>query len=332
MIKATRGQVRSNTVNRYDHRSRCNWSVIARARQSVELADRYELPGGQLPRYRHDLSRVRIHTDRRAAESARALGARAYTIGSDIYFGAGEYRPGTREGRRLIAHELAHVAQQRGAAASAPGAPDNSAEREAVSVAERVARGEAAPPIRQAVSAGTVQRQVDDTDGAPIPAQIPSAGWTPTHPSGLSIYVESDKSSPRDRYGSASSRGTVALSSNAHIEHFCSSPGSFPLTIRFYIDSMTLPRPHPFQAPAVSVGFSYVPEGATAPSATRTARDTAPRYHGPGYALAPSFGTAFSFMAHGSGMLNTRAELLDQSSGVRISYVDRICCYLAPCA
>ena len=51
-----------------------------------------------------------------AAQSARAVGARAYTIGSDVVFGAGEYAPRSREGQRLIAHELTHVRQQ----ASAP--------------------------------------------------------------------------------------------------------------------------------------------------------------------------------------------------------------------
>ena len=63
-----------------------------------------------------DFSRVRVHTDAQAAQSARAVGARAYTIGSDVVFGAGEYAPRSREGQRLIAHELTHVRQQ----ASAP--------------------------------------------------------------------------------------------------------------------------------------------------------------------------------------------------------------------
>ncbi len=63
-----------------------------------------------------DFSGVRVHADAEAAHSARAVGARAYTIGSDVVFGAGEYAPRSREGQRLIAHELTHVRQQ----ASAP--------------------------------------------------------------------------------------------------------------------------------------------------------------------------------------------------------------------
>ena len=64
---------------------------------------------------RADLSRVRLHTDSRAAESARAVNALAYTVGGDIVFGAGQYAPRTAAGRHLLAHELTHVLQQTGA-------------------------------------------------------------------------------------------------------------------------------------------------------------------------------------------------------------------------
>ena len=60
----------------------------------------------------HDFGSVRVHTDARAAESARAVHARAYTVGSDVVFADGRYAPGTEDGRRLLAHELAHVVQQ----------------------------------------------------------------------------------------------------------------------------------------------------------------------------------------------------------------------------
>ena len=64
------------------------------------------------PRFGHDFSRVKIHTDARAAQSADQVAARAYTVGSDIAFRAGDYTPGTSEGKRLLAHELTHVVQQ----------------------------------------------------------------------------------------------------------------------------------------------------------------------------------------------------------------------------
>ncbi|MGD9535599.1 MAG: DUF4157 domain-containing protein [Alphaproteobacteria bacterium] len=64
------------------------------------------------PRFGRDLSGVRIHTGATAASAAEGINARAYTLGSDIAFAAGEYAPASHEGRRLIAHELAHVGQQ----------------------------------------------------------------------------------------------------------------------------------------------------------------------------------------------------------------------------
>ena len=64
------------------------------------------------PHLGHDLGDVRLHTDSHADALSRALSARAFTVGSDIFFRSGAYRPGTYVGDRLIAHELAHVVQQ----------------------------------------------------------------------------------------------------------------------------------------------------------------------------------------------------------------------------
>ena len=66
------------------------------------------------PRFGHDFSHVRVHTDVQAAESSRALNAQAYTVGHDVVFGAGQYAPETTDGRRLLAHELTHILQQSG--------------------------------------------------------------------------------------------------------------------------------------------------------------------------------------------------------------------------
>ena len=66
------------------------------------------------PRLGHDLSDVRIHTGPLASRSAEAVTARAYTVGRDVVFRAGEYAPDTTQGRHLLAHELAHVVQHRG--------------------------------------------------------------------------------------------------------------------------------------------------------------------------------------------------------------------------
>jgi hypothetical protein len=63
-------------------------------------------------RFRHDFSGVRVHTGAKATESAEAINAHAYTSGRDMVFNSGRYDPGSAPGRRLIAHELAHIVQQ----------------------------------------------------------------------------------------------------------------------------------------------------------------------------------------------------------------------------
>ena len=95
----------------------------------------------------HDFSHVRVHADRRAAESARAVDARAYTVGSHIAFGRDRYAPDSTSGRRLLAHELTHVVQQGEASASSGAQPPTAAhEHEADRAAETVAAGLGARP------------------------------------------------------------------------------------------------------------------------------------------------------------------------------------------
>ncbi len=110
-------------------------------------------PGAQLdpavratmePRFGHDFGKVRVHADARAAESAAALGAAAYTVGSDVVFARGSFAADTPGGSRLLAHELAHVVQQSGnrpgeALSVAPA--DSAAEREADAAAGAVLAG-----------------------------------------------------------------------------------------------------------------------------------------------------------------------------------------------
>ena len=63
------------------------------------------------PRLGADLSKVRIHTDKQAAEASRAVNARAFTVGRDVVFGSGQYQPSASKGKQLLAHELTHVMQ-----------------------------------------------------------------------------------------------------------------------------------------------------------------------------------------------------------------------------
>jgi hypothetical protein len=109
----------------------------------------------------HDFSDVRVHTDAAAASSARAVQARAYTVGKEIVFDSGHYQPGSDEGRQTLAHELTHVVQQRsGPVDGAPAAggiqlsdPSDRFERQAEHNATRATASDAA------VSSTPVQRQ-----------------------------------------------------------------------------------------------------------------------------------------------------------------------------
>lgn len=112
----------------------------------------------------HDFSHVRVHNDASAAHSAAAVDAAAYTVGSHVVFGAGSYAPGTRAGRHLIAHELAHVVQQgagglmrKSLASLMIGSHDDPAERDADQSADRVVAGGHATPGTAAPL--SVQRQ-----------------------------------------------------------------------------------------------------------------------------------------------------------------------------
>lgn len=102
-------------------------------------------------RFQQDFSGVRVHTDGDSAQAARTLHAQAFTVGRDIYFGAGHYSPTTRAGQQLLAHELTHVVQQGGSAPSA----------------QSVIQRQPAPDEREDAEAEPhIMRQEDDDLGA----------------------------------------------------------------------------------------------------------------------------------------------------------------------
>jgi hypothetical protein len=122
-------------------------------------------------RFGRDFGGVRVHTDEQAAASARAVRALAYTVGSHVVFGTGQYQPAQPSGRRLLAHELTHVLQQGGGAATsiqrasiaaspslAVGAEDDAAEREARRAAAAIDQDENVAVDEN--STETVQRHV----------------------------------------------------------------------------------------------------------------------------------------------------------------------------
>jgi hypothetical protein len=113
-------------------------------------------------RFAADFSNVRVHHDDVAAAATSAFGARALTIGRHIGFNKGEYAPATSDGQRLLAHELAHVEQQRHAGAGRASLDrDANAEREARVAGDRVARGMATYPTWQPHT-GSRRIQLDD--------------------------------------------------------------------------------------------------------------------------------------------------------------------------
>lgn len=100
------------------------------------------------PRFGHDFSKVRVHTDTAADKLAAWHDALAYAAGQDIVFASGQYQPHTTAGRWLIGHELAHVVQQRGSTASSRGA-EGTLEKDADAAAMRATLG---GPVRVAAA------------------------------------------------------------------------------------------------------------------------------------------------------------------------------------
>ena len=105
------------------------------------------------PRFGRDFSHVRVHTDDDAGRSAAAVGAEAYTVGQHVVFGNGRFSASTREGKSLLAHELAHTVQQRSARETswpvAATAPSDASERSAHALAESAAARRPLPPVWQ---------------------------------------------------------------------------------------------------------------------------------------------------------------------------------------
>lgn len=128
-----------------------------------------------------DFSDVRVHTGGPADVSARSINAQAYTVGTDVVFREGAYQPDTPGGRHVLAHELAHVMQQKAGPVSgtpAPGGisishPSDSFEQSAERTAAQVMSG---PPTAQATPAGagtgmTAQRAEEEEEVQPLLAQ-----------------------------------------------------------------------------------------------------------------------------------------------------------------
>ncbi|HEX7288141.1 MAG TPA: DUF4157 domain-containing protein [Candidatus Angelobacter sp.] len=121
----------------------------------------------------HDFSKVRVHTDNKAAQSAQQVNADAYTVGQSIVFNAGHYSPHLAEGKQLLAHELSHVVQQSRLEGSplpasiAVGSQNDPLEGEADTMAAAALNGRSRPASTAGAAAGVLQRQPAGPTPAP---------------------------------------------------------------------------------------------------------------------------------------------------------------------
>ncbi len=120
-------------------------------------------------RFEHDFSGVRVHVDTAAAASARAVNARAYTIGHNIVFGAGQYAPQTTTGQKLLLHEMAHVLQQRDSTTTSlmplhMDFPESASEKEAQIMTQRALDSGYSPVASLAQVRAQISRQIADED------------------------------------------------------------------------------------------------------------------------------------------------------------------------
>jgi len=127
-IQATPPAIQRHTVANNDA-AQCAPASVAQVLASPGQALQADLRQDMSRRFGHDFSAVRVHAGAAAAQSAREVDARAYTVGKQIVFDAGEYAPGSPSGRRLLAHELTHVVQQSGQGETAGTGPVMQRER-----------------------------------------------------------------------------------------------------------------------------------------------------------------------------------------------------------
>ncbi len=158
--------------------------VLGSAGSALEPSTRQQME----TRFGHDFGRVRVHADARAAESAEAVDAHAYTVGDHVVFGPGRYAPHTQAGRLLLAHELTHTLQQRDAApslqprleVSRPGDPAEAEADRAASLAAGPSRPAAPVAVNAAPHAPLMRQKKGDPPkalgpheaAAPLPEEL----------------------------------------------------------------------------------------------------------------------------------------------------------------
>jgi hypothetical protein len=213
------------------------------------------------PRFGHDFSHVRVHTDATAEKSATAVNALAYTVGNHVVFASGQYMPATATGQRLMAHELGHVMQQTQSPilpAEMSSAPSMVQRQDAGTQAD--AGGGATPDAGTATTtpdAGTTTPPDAGTGasgtGAPV---APPTGTPPAAPAARVLSVEVENQAEAITYPEASNLGAAGRS------HWVTIAGRRPdVVVRANLDS-AIPETDPA---AAGVTWESEPGGALTP-------------------------------------------------------------------
>ena len=190
------------------------------------------------PRFGRDFRQVRIHTDDRASLSAKSVAAHAYTVNQHVVFGAGKYAPRDSEGRRLLAHELAHTVQQRSVPLSAVpraklrlGATGDSFEHQADVAAERSVRGNSSAVTRMSnlsrVSESGLQREGDKFANLTIPQLRKLAKTNPEAAEALWLRYQAMSNVQLERFARNDPMAQSVYADRNVVPHDAEGQGSF---------------------------------------------------------------------------------------------------------
>jgi hypothetical protein len=259
-------------------------------------------------RFGHDFSQVRVHADTRAAKSAQAVNALAYTVGNAMVFGTRQYTPTTGAGQKLLAHELAHVVQQGGGApqsASTIGPTSGGLEAEAERAAGRVTTGNVA-----SISGRTAPLMQRNPGWSSDTLEVSLEPLKPTTPPQIS-YAENGFLSQR-----------MSSSLPLYQGPFCQNVTlPFECNVFFQVDYSDVARPQPFTPPQVSVEFEFSPPRG---GFKFSKSDKKPTYVGQGKPLKTSFGSHFNFGLAENGPFKMTFKLFDPDTGITRLYDDTI--------
>jgi hypothetical protein len=300
-------------------------------------------------RLQHDFARVRVHTDEQATRSAQELGALAYTVGPHVVFQKGRFNPGSRDGKQLLAHELAHVVQQ-GAAANSETSLSRAAssgpvlQRQSDGGTTPPAETPAAPPATPASPAAPSGTGVTPQAVAPLAA--PVSNWTGdvpyiwfdlhdfykalTEPAGPYLYsshvrvdrVDNPNFSNNLNPGPARDTNTLMPDGSRHAQP---SDLLWFFYTKFYVDSAAAPLPPAFTIFRTSADITFTPSGGGPGFADRF-MDNSPTYLSPNglsfpFALGTTpyaFRAQHNIMQPGVLVWNARLSMSTASTAIPI--------------